>query len=60
MTQWVAIRSYHAVKAITRDGHVLTLCGRMVYGDIVDELPGEASCENCLRILARQKDRSVP
>jgi hypothetical protein len=57
--QWVKIRAWHAVRP---DRSIpdwnLTYCGRAV-GNLdphLDRLPGEKSCESCLRIIARKVD----
>jgi hypothetical protein len=54
---WVQIRSWHAVK-LTRSIESRTLCGRIAAqsAPVSDTLPGEKSCETCLRIVARRAD----
>ena len=55
---WVKIRSWHGVRTTFRSGKAVTLCGRLVPADaeITPTLPGERSCESCLRIVARRAD----
>lgn len=50
--QYGFIRSWHVIRSATRiEGQYLTLCGRLVNGDILDELRlSEKSCERCLQI----------
>jgi hypothetical protein len=58
IVEWAQIASWHALRP---DGK--TLCGRSVNrtqaGNTRDELPGEKSCETCLRIVARKADVGV-
>lgn len=48
--------SWHSMLTFTRNGSVLTRCGRLVPGPdqrLSDSLPmGEKSCETCWRLLA--------
>ena len=52
---YAKIRSWHVVKTYDPPK---TYCGRDFDPDdeTVDELPGEKSCESCLRSVARQVD----
>lgn len=54
---WVKIRSWHAVR-LTRSIEPRTVCGRTApqSAPVSDVLPGEKSCESCLRIIARRVD----
>jgi hypothetical protein len=55
-TQWVKIRSWHALRPHDHFGPT-TYCGRDAEGrEVRDELPSEKSCESCLRIVARIQD----
>jgi hypothetical protein len=60
--RWVRIVSWHAVKGdsifTTRGGMLAwgTHCGRTAFGEPVDDLPSEKSCETCLRMVARRAD----
>lgn len=50
---WVKLESWHVVNPAHPDA---TVCGIAIEEDdpTSDELPGEKSCENCLRIVARR------
>lgn len=54
--EWVAIKSWHAVKTPTRMFNTyVTLCGRKAVGDTRDSLPGgEKTCESCLRAVTKR------
>lgn len=63
---WGQIRAWHVLKADGDPGMLAgrvydTLCGRQVAlgAPIRDDLGSEASCESCLRKLARQEDVSA-
>lgn len=67
--KWVKIDAWHALDyasfALYSDDNkvVITVCGLAEDASdpssIRDTLPAEASCENCLRILARETDGDV-
>jgi len=55
--KWVLGRSWHAIASPARvENRYKTMCGRVIYGDVVAKLPAGKSCENCLRIVARRAD----
>lgn len=55
--------SWHSILTFTRNGSVLTRCGRLVPGPnhtLDDEMPlGQRSCESCLRLEAHDRARDV-
>lgn len=60
-TTWVRIRSWHALVQ-TPGGVRWTRCGRSPspVDELSDELPAGKSCETCLRLVARDNDRTFP
>lgn len=57
MLGWAKIRSWHRVVTFTRDGGLLTRCGRRLGPQTDVLLPAqfptdEPTCESCLRLAA--------
>lgn len=62
-TIWVHYpgHSWHALRAFTRTGIAVTVCGRAITvpdgkHETRDDLPADKSCETCLRIVARREE----
>lgn len=56
MPAYFRIRSWHVLRGYTSSGRLLALCGRTAPSDAetADLLPGDRSCESCLRIAERR------